>query len=514
MDSYRLKSKDERPHAHMFTLRTGQTAVSSVDSGDPHSHVVAGELTSKSSGEGHVHTVEIRGITITSGPPLDEAQVKMDAIQKGLLPELVDPNHVYVFRTGDFGLYDYWYIDQAGNYWKYTNAPEDDPDHEDRFGIPVMIQDQPMPHTAPAFFTVEGRKRHVAVPKGLVPQRNEEYSPLDPRKIWYEVYQAEDQQIRYVYLDADIRENLDLWVQYQLRVTAAALANYRKYAAELFSLNHPKDRLVGALLILMDQGLYDLDELINAAVGDLSFIGNTVKLLGRKFNCDATFLDFLTSLVADRELTSPLFELDTYHGRNPIGRFYLASVTKQLRVNPRFLHAWHASRMFSEIVHRLLAERVPFESVESQAFSELKQIFNTRTEVRYLVDYKVRETILANYEEQSSSVDEGPPQMDIEDEAVEKALPRVHADDFGVGLIYSNLDQLSALELEFAEWLHAEPLHVTVPAEEAEVESMLEEASATEEEEQGASGEGTPGAEGGGGVPGGRPETAAPGPEA
>lgn len=447
-------------------MRTGQVMISSLDEGDPHTHRIDGEETSADAGEGHFHTVTMKnGIELTSGPPIsqEELGVVSDGITKGLLPELIDPNHTYVFRTGQYGIYDYWYIDRAGNYWKYTNAPEDDEHHDELSGVAVLVPDQPMPHTAPGFFTVEGRKRHMAVPEGMVPERNETYDPLDPKNLWYEIYRGDNSAARYVYLDADVRENLDLWVQYQLRVVAATLSKFRKYAANLFEQNHPKDRIIGAVLMLCDQALYSPEELVEAAVGDLEFIEDTVKLLGRKFTCDPVMLDFLTSLKGARDASSPLFELETYHGKSPIGKHLIWSIFKQLKVSPYYLLGWHASHSFSKILHRLASEEIDPDQVEALAFAELKQVFNTKEDVRHLVDYKVRETLLQNYED-----------------SVVKSVKRVSTDDFGVRQVYSDLSFLTDPEVEFAEWLHAEPMHVITPEEEAEIESQLAEQAVEE----------------------------------
>ena len=63
------------------------------------------------------------------------------------------------------------------------------------------------------------------------------------------------------------------------------------YATELFQGQHPKDRVTGALLFLVDQGYYSPEELVGATVGDLEFIDQTVRLLGRRLVCDIAFPD-------------------------------------------------------------------------------------------------------------------------------------------------------------------------------------------------------------------------------
>lgn len=378
-------------------------------------------------------------------------------LEKGIMPDLIDPNHTYVFNTGSYGVKDYWYVDLSGNYWRYTNAPEDHPDYDPHAGVPLLARNQPMPSTAPSFFTPEGRKRHVAVPPGIQPDQNPQYNPLDPKNVWYEVFVSDD-QTRYVYLDADVRENLDLWVQYQLRVTDASLSRLRTFAYQLFQKQHPKDRLVSGIIMLMDQGLYEMEELLNATVGDVEFIDETVKLLGRKFLCDHSFLDFMTSLVGDRDKEAPLFQLDTVHGKNKIGLNHMHSIFHNLGISPSYLLVWHASHTFSRIVNRLAFEKIPPDEIEGKAFSELQRIFVTRQDVQFLVDYKVRKTLLENYKN-----------------VVGKALnlSRLSTDEFGTLMIFSDLAGRQDDEMEFSEWLHAEPMHDITPAEEAAVEAMV-----------------------------------------
>ena len=374
------------------------------------------------------------------------------------LPESIDPTHTYVFRSGAYGLYQFWYKDMAGNYWRYTNAPEDSEDYDPRFGEALISPDQPMPHTSPQFFTEEGFKRHVAVPEGMKAERNEAYNPVDSANLWFEAYSNDDGLSRYVYLDADVKENLDLWVQHQLRVVDAGLTGYRKYAVALFQGDHPKDRITGALLILADQAYYRIEDLLNATVSELEFTDNTVKLLGRKFVCDVDMLDFLTSLKGERDDNDPLFYLDTVHGREALGNSYMYAVFFSLRVSSNFLMYWHATHLFSRIVNRLALSKIPAEELETKAFDELGRALSTDEDVSYLVDYKVKETLFNNYSE-----------------GVEKSFTYAEQDDYGIPVVLSDLEERRPDEMEFSKWLHAEPMHQITPEEEAAIEESLAE---------------------------------------
>lgn len=378
-----------------------------------------------------------------------------------------DSAHQYLFKSGEYGpMYQYWYRDPQGNYYRYTNAPVDNPDYDPLVGLPLMDPEQPLPEKNPEFFTPEGYKRSLAVPQGVEPIRNPAYNQNDAANLWFETIQQGNKPA-YVYLDADVKENVDLYVQHQLRVVDAALGKMRQYATQLFNGSHTKDRLTGALMMLCDQGYFEPEELCNATVGDVQFIDQTVTMLGRKFVCDLNFYDFMTSLVAQRSPQEPLFIFDTIHGKKPVGLNYLYSVFASVRTSPKFLLCWNASHMYSRIVNRMSFQQIPETEVENAAFSELSRTLTTRDDTRYLVDFKVRVSLLRNYSA-----------------GMMKGLSHLSSDDFGVAVIRSDLTSLREDEKEFSDWLHSEPLHDTSPAEEAAVEAELEQQAAETQEVQ------------------------------
>jgi len=396
-------------------------------------------------------------------------------IKKAFGMPSVDGSHQYLFKSGEYGtIFQYWWRDKAGNYYRYTNAPEGSPDFDPMLGLPLLDPDQPLPEKTPAFFTAEGFKRHMAVPEGVEPTRNAAYNQNDGRNIWFEV--ASQKSTQFFYLDADVKENLDLYVQHQIRVVDAGLAKYRAFATEKFASQHPKDKITAGILILCDQGFYEPEELVDATVGDIEFVDQAVILLGRKFVCDLTFLDFLTSLVAMRSPTDPLFQFDTVHGTRPVGINYINAIFYTLKVSPKFLLCWNASHLFSRIVNRMAFQEIPPEDVEGAAFDELARTLSTRDDVHYLVDFKVRVALLRNYEKSVNQTESTP--------TVTKSLTRLMVDDFGVSVIRSDLSSLRNDEKEFSTWLHIEPMHDLSPEEEAmvaeELSSQSEETDAKE----------------------------------
>ena len=458
------------------------------DDGAGHYHDLRGRPSGPRipTGDDHIHEIMMDNIIVTSGPSIGHAEAKKDMdkygtglgtardLSKSIMPDLVDPSHVYVFKSGEFGICEFWYVDALHNYWKYTNAPPDHPDYDPYLGDPIKLQNQPDPTENPQFFTEGGQKRHMAIPEDVLSEENDEYDPIDPKNVWFEIYDR-DGEIRYVYLDSDVRENIDLWVQYQLRITDANLTSMRKFANEKFVSDQPKDKVVGAIVMLMDQGLYEMEELLNATVSDLQFIDNTVKLLGRKFVCDPAFLDFLTSLVGVRDPASPLFAVMSIRGEDKVGIKYMASIFSYLRVSPTYLLAWHASHIYSRAVNRLSFEDVDSLEVDGRAMSEVKRAFGTQKDMQHLVDHTLRAVLLQKY-----------------GEVVTKSIvPRVEMDEYSTLMIISELDSRQGDEIEFSTWLHAQPMHDITPEQQAMVEEEvsrvveeLEEAEAAEEVEE------------------------------
>ncbi len=380
-----------------------------------------------------------------------------------------DEGHRYIFKSGEYGtFYQYWWRDPIGNYYRYTNAPQDSADFDPFMGLPLLDPEQPLPEKNPNFFTKAGYKRHMGLPEDVTPEKNINYSQTDGSNIWFEVY--EKNGTKFTYLDSDVKENLDLYVQNQIRVVDANLPKYRKFATKLFSGERVKDKLTGAILILCDQGFYYPDELVNATVGDIQFIDQSVILLGRKFVCDLQFLDFMTSLVAQRSPTEPLFMFETVHGKVPVGVNYLNSVFFSLRVSPKFLLYWNASHLFSRIINRLSFQQTPVEDVESTALSELGRTLSTRDDVAHLVDYKVKVALLQSYKNA----------MTEQEASVTKSITRLLADDFGIAVIRSDLTAFRQDEKEFSDWLQREPMHDMSDEEEAAFAAEAKEA--TEEE--------------------------------
>jgi len=416
--------------------------------------------------------------------------ISEDNIDKAFgLPEGVDPTHKYVYRSGSHGIYDFWYKDRFLNYWQYTNAPEHHPDYDPLSGNAILVADQVMPNLAPQFYTEDGRKLHASLPIDTELLRNEAYDPMNPSSIWYGMYEVEDGSVRFMYLDSDIRENLDLWVQYNLRTTDSGLVRYRKYAAKLLQSAHPKDRVVALILMLVDQGMYDMYELLTATVADVEYVDSTVIFLGKKIVLDVVLLDLFTSLTTGRDGEEPLFMLGTRMGQQPIGPRHMQSIFSALRISPAYLLFWHVSHLYSKIVHRLAANAVDIKDFHEMALIEVGNVLGTPDDISHLVDLQLQRVLKQNYREEDE-----PPMLDEPEEdtapegdeeeppppdEVGKSLTKINPDPFGVLTVWADLTAKRPDEMDFSKWLHSMPLHEVT---EAELEDLLQPTEPTEDE--------------------------------
>lgn len=392
------------------------------------------------------------------------------------LPNSLDPGHVYVYRSGEYGsLYQYWYKDMASNYWKYSNAPIGHKDCNPFGGEPILDPEQFFAHQNPEFFTAEGYRRNMAPPPEAKPLPNEHYNPNKLENIFNEYYLSpEGTTLKYIYLDKDCKENIDLYVQSQIRIVDAGLVKYRKFATDKFQSQHSKHKAVACILMLVDQAYFSPDELIGAKVGDLDFVDDTVLLLGRKFRADAALLDYLSERIIGRSIDDYLFTQDTYLGEEPIGTCAISAFFSYLKVSSLFLSYWHATHLYSKIVNKYSLFGVPQEEVEARALLELSRVLNTTEDVRYLVDPQVINTLSRVYSTDSQ---------------LQKSITIEKSDDFGVAQVWSDLVDRKGDELAFSTWLHGQPLHSEYEGSEVDNEQEListEEESNYSEDEQSA----------------------------
>lgn len=355
-----------------------------------------------------------------------------------------DPTHQYAFRSAEFGsFYQYWFKDLAGNYYRYTNAPQDSPDYNPILGTAVMDPAQPLPEVNPNFFTASGLKRFNAVPVGMEPEQNPLYDPPNLAESWFEKVTQEDGSEVFIYLDADVKENPLLYTQAQLRVVNANIIQFREKAVKLFSGDHLRDKLTGVALFLLDQGMFSPRELASLLVSDVSFVDQTLVINGRLFVPDETLYDLFTSLVLGRDPSEPLLVHSTKFGDMPLGEVYLNSVCYALHVSPKHLFAWHCSNLYYRIFARIGFSQLPVIEAEASVGEEIRSLLQAQTNPLSYVDFRLRRTVTSNYGNMISKA----------------TVEQTGEESLGALIIRSDLEDLRTSEQSLSSWLKKTPLH-------------------------------------------------------
>lgn len=356
----------------------------------------------------------------------------------------LDPNHKFSYVGNEFGpIKLFWYQDRAENYWLYSNAPEGHPDHDLILGEPFFNSEQPTPSVTPEFFSPEGFKMNVSCPPEAQFTFNEAYNPKDRLNSWYGMYTSGEGQASYVYLDKDVRENLYLFVQQQIRLIDANLPKFRKFYAALFSSENKHDKIIGSCLLLMEQGFFSIEDITGLKVKDLDVKSDYIVLAGKRLSCDTAFFDFIVELTQGRDMEAYLFEEPTFFGEaTPVTSYLLYSICAYLNVSPKFLPYSKASITFSQIVHKNLETGVSGESVEAMSDMELANNLFTSFKVSFYVNPQLRKTLLDKYQK-----------------GITKSFGNVKGDNTGLLHIDSTMYQMNSQELEYSQWLHSMPLH-------------------------------------------------------
>lgn len=314
-------------------------------------------------------------------------------------PRLVDPTHKYVGFSRVGPIRHYWYKDLLGNYVKYTNAPPDSPDFLEVLGPGAYYKNQPSVSDRPLLF-LDNKKLHRDLPEDAEVQNNEQYSSDDLASMWYAVDLTSGAKF---WLDSDVKENIALGIPYRLRASIANLPALRSFTQELFGSDASRDSVLALLLVLVDQGGFQLDELLDASVSDASILGNdTAVILGRPVSLDRSCVNVL-SLLVDEDENMPLFRDESFKGVDKLSRELVYRTFDYFNIDPIMLYAWNVNKVFSASCSRLSAssgyvtEPGMLAKIPMLAEIETSRYFGRPKEVisRY-VDVPLREMLISN----------------------------------------------------------------------------------------------------------------------
>lgn len=372
---------------------------------------------------------------------------------------LTDPNHTYVFRSDEFGSFSYWYKDRAGNYWRYTNAPEQSSDFDALNGPPVLDTTQVTPASDPSFYTASGVKLNQAVPDRAEMLPNDAYDAYSRTSCWVGAFfDTKTESVRYVYSDADTKENPYLYVQQLIRTTDSRIKPFRTTVADMLESVDTKDRVIGMALMLCDQAFFTPDQVCSLSAGDVVVSDNSFVIGGRKIVADEPTSSLLRSLVLSQAPEDPLFQTTTSQGPLALGVGVLSAYFTYLKLSPKGLLLWHVSNAYSKLFNMYAPVGLPFMDLDLQTLERVRLAVGSDDSIEAWVLPQLREYLQKAYRPQ-----------------IAKGLSVSQQDDFGVPVLRSDLRTYNGDELEFSMWLRRAPMHYIDPAQEAVVISSLAE---------------------------------------
>lgn len=373
------------------------------------------------------------------------------------LAGLVDPNHTYMFKSDEFCLFSYWYKDRAGNYWRYTNAPENTSDYDPLNGPPILDPTQVMPATAPEFYTEGGVKLNQAVPDDVDMLPNDGYDAYARNACWVGAYfDAKTESIRYVYADTDTKENPFLLVQQLIRTTASRLKPFRTTVADLLESIDVKDRVIGAALMLCDQGFFSPEQVCSLVASDVVVLDNSLTIAGRKFVVDEAVGNLIRSLSMSSQPSDPLFQTSTSMGPVALGTGVLGAYFSYLKMSPNGLLLWHVSNLYSKLFNMYANLGLPYLDLDLQTLERVRLAVGSDDDIEGWVLPQIREFLAQAYGATTA-----------------KGLSVSMQDEYGVPVLRSDFRSLNGDELEFSMWLRTQPMHYPDPAQAALVEQTL-----------------------------------------
>lgn len=383
------------------------------------------------------------------------------------LQGLVDPNHTYMFKSDEFGLFSYWYKDRAGNYWRYSNAPEGTLDYDPLNGPPILDASQVMPSTAPEFYSPEGMKLNQAVPDDQELLMNEAYDAYSRTDCWVGAFfDKKTESIKYVYSDTDVKETPFLLAQQLIRTTDARIKPFRTAVADMLESTDPRDKVIGIALLLCDQGMFLPEQVCNLTAGDVVFLDTSVQIGGRKFVFDENVGAVLKSMAMNSSPEDPLFQTFTAMGPLALGTGLLGAYFTYLKMSPNGLILWHATSLYSKLFNVYSQSGLPFIDLDLQTLERVRLAMGAADSVEGWILPQIREYLEQAYQSQ-----------------MVKGLTAAAQDPFGVPVLRSDLRSYNGDEQEFSMWLRRAPMHYVDPTKARMIEQQLTGAPLTQTSE-------------------------------
>lgn len=276
----------------------------------------------------------------------------------------VPPAHQYSHREGEEDRPRFYYQDDGGNLYRYTNAPTGHSDHSNMYGDPQVHESEPQFETNPEYFTPDGKKLNRCPECDAAEiEWNERYNRYDPQNMWAGRWMdASSGDYRYTYLDSDIRKFPRFRIHQQNAIVDVQIPSLREYIVQLFDSTKLKDQFTAVCLALLDQGRIRATELAVLTPDDVRFDGNLVYLGNRRIYAGPKLLSALEIMKRNKAGDEPLFAIPLQDAEGKldqslqrrVGPNYLQAVLDQLGISLLGLQTYHSTLRFCQEVKRAI----------------------------------------------------------------------------------------------------------------------------------------------------------------
>lgn len=375
------------------------------------------------------------------------------------------PNHNYQMREGDDDHPRYWYLDEIGNYVRYTNAPDGHPEASKLYGPPDIHPSEPVFDSQSEYFTPDGMKLDRAPHESA--EWNTAYNKYDVNNLWAARWlDPVSGSFSYSYVDADIRRLPKLNINRENALFDARIPALRQYVSSLYNSINLKDQMTAVFLSLLDQGRMRVSELCSLTAYQIVIEGTLITIGLRRIIADYRLQQALSFLIQNSNPMMPLFAVPqqqqdgTYDPTvsRLIGVHYITNVLELQGVNLNAIQTYHATMTFSREVNRLLsAGQYTWDEIKNQAVMSVAlewghdlvgavdAPYALQMIEQTLIDPVVLNTLFQNASQSGTlaPVPMGAP-----------TYPKV-----AVPIVSLALTDRTEEEMEFSTWLHQMPLH-------------------------------------------------------
>lgn len=237
----------------------------------------------------------------------------------------------------------------------------------------------PEVNTNPEYFNPEGKLLFRAPPDNVNVMWNTGYNKDNPRNMWAgKWFNPNTSGDEYTYLSEDIEGNEKLSLHTSLLHFSAKIKELRKEIQRLIGSSSVKDRTTGLILLMLDQGRYDLEYLLSLLPQEVEPVEPLTKLGYKTLYLDARTIDLLVEILGRAIPEVPIFHLPVKNDSDYrfIGVEYISKVLESLGVSYRDLRLYVINKAFYLKLNRLLKQGLGYnQAVNGAAIHALKEMY-------------------------------------------------------------------------------------------------------------------------------------------